>query len=52
MTTEQRQRLTDVIAHCLLMGQGVFASPEEFALAIQMRLLREGYRIICDDTAT
>jgi predicted CoA-binding protein len=46
MTDEQQQRLLDALCHCLVMGRNLFDTPEEWAIAIRIRLLREGFRIV------
>lgn len=42
----------DAIAHCLLMGQGMYPSPEDWADAVLKRLAHEGFAVLRKEVET
>lgn len=42
----------DAIAHCLLMGRGMYQSPEEWADAVLKRLAHEGFAVLRKEVET
>lgn len=44
--TDKAQTARDAIANCLLMGRGVYPSPEEWADAVLKRLAHEGFVVV------
>lgn len=41
----------DAIANCLLMGRGMYPSPEEWADAVLKRLAHEGFAVVSVERA-
>lgn len=43
---EPDTKARDAIAHCLMMGQGLYPSPTDFADAVLKRLANEGFAVV------
>lgn len=44
--TDKAQTARDAIANCLLMGRGMYPSPEEWADAVLKRLAHDGFVVV------